>query len=170
MSCLCRSACGSATRPYIDTPVNYVTLITHILWSAPQLFANARHRLLRYQHVTAGNPASLAPSAPRFGNWLAGVPATRVRSRRTAPDARRARMKSAGKCGGHQHRVVKSLAAQGLLPKVSRGRIGARYAMNRNSRSTPDTGELPTYPAICCTKSAGELTLASDRPAGITIR
>lgn len=170
MSCLCRSDRHFTTRHFVDTPVNSVTLITQNLWPATQIIDNARLQILRNLQIPAANPVPPAPMVPSSRKWLAGTPVDHgeprlISARRcsAAPEALDTSARSITWCPNY-------VAAQAVLISKSVARTGIRISVSIEFSIETAIDANADYPAICCARSVGELTLASDRLSGITIR
>lgn len=157
-------------RHFIDTQVNYVTLITHILWPGPQAFDNAKRAISRKWLFTAGSHAPPAPRAPSGRNRLADGTANGRRwcwaflTRLDGDGKTRCRTSSP------MNRAWNYVVPQVILASTSNPRHGNRSRRRLISRSMPNAGHVGIYRVICWARSSGELTFVSARSAGTTIR
>ncbi len=173
MSCLCRSDRHFTTRHFfVDTPVNSVTLITQNLWPATQIIDNARLQILRNLQIPAANPpVPPAPNGPVIAKVVSWHPVDHggeprlISARRcsAAPEALDTSARSITWCPNY-------VAAQAVLISKSVARTGIRISVSIEFSIETAIDANADYPAICCARSVGELTLASDRLSGITIR
>ena len=170
MSCLCRSDRHFANRHFVDTPVNSVTLITQNLWPATQIIDNARLQILRNSQIPAGNPVPPAPMVPSSRKWLASSPVDHVQPRLISPRRRSAMPEAPNTSARFIKCCPNYVAAQAVLISESGERTGSRIPVSIEFSIETAIDADADYPAICCARSAGELTLASDRLSGITIR
>lgn len=170
MSCLCRSDRHFATRHFVDTTVNSVTLITQNLWPATQIIDNARLQILRNLQIPAGNPVPPAPMVPSSQKWLAGSPVDHVQPRLISPRRSSAVPETLDTSARSITWCPNYVAAQAVLIAKWGARTGIRIPVSIEFSIETAIDANVDYPAICCARSVGELTLASDRLSGITIR